>query len=650
MAPRIERKLAAILAADVVGYSRLVGNDEAGTIARVKALRKECLEPLVAEYHGRVVKLMGDGALVEFASTVDAVECAVAIQKGVAEREAGEHEDRRIAFRIGINIGDIILEDGDIYGDGVNVAARLEGLAEPGGICLARSVYNQVKGKLAVAFEPMGEHRVKNIAEPVETFRVALDGVATAPMAPRPSAPSWRATRWAVPALGAILAFAVLGGIWHFWPDAPPPVGRPGIAVLPFDNLGGDEATGRLADGITEDIITDLARFRGLDVIARTSTEVYKGKPVDVRQIGKDLNVGYVLEGSIQRQDNNVRVTGQLIDARAGAHVWSDRWDRPAKDVFAVQTEVAEKVAAALGGDPTMGQITRAELQRAKRLRPNDLTAYDYYLLGEEAKATVSNIDRGIEDLTKAIALDPQLARAYSVRAWLDNFSIMFGADAATGLGQMMADAEKAVALDPQDCEALGTLTFARLYQSRWAEAESQFRSSVEMCPANAHVLVLAASGFAYIGQAEEGASFGDHALRLDPRMPSSNLNGVKDAYYMARRYEDAIAVVNRMPEEQRTRDAWAFLTASQARLGRKDDAAVAKAKSLQAFPNVSAERMLNEDYAFARKEDGDFFVDSFRVAGLPVCMTEEEIAQFPALKPRPECQAERAQAVAVKS
>ena len=650
MAPRTDRKLAAILAADVVGYSRLVGNDEAGTIARVKALRKECLEPLVAEYHGRVVKLMGDGALVEFASAVDAVECAVAIQKGVAEREAGEHEDRRIAFRIGINVGDIILEEGDIYGDGVNVAARLEGLAEPGGICLARSVYNQVKGKLAVAFEPMGEHQVKNIAEPVETFRVVLNGVATAPTAPRRPAPRWRATRWAVPALGAILAFAVLGGVWQFWPGAPPPEGRPGIAVLPFANFGGDPATGRLADGITEDIITDLARFRDLDVIARNSTEVYKGKPVDVRQVGKDLNVGYVLEGSIQRQDDSVRVTGQLIDARTGTHVWSDRWDRPAKDVFAVQTEVAEKVAAALGGDLTMGQITRSEIQRAKRLRPNDLTAYDYFQLGKEVKSKVSNIDLGIEYLTKAITLDPQLARAYSVRAWLYNFSIMFGADAATGLKQMVADAEKAVQLDPQDCESLGTLAFARLFQSRWAEAESQFRSSVEMCPANSHVLDLAASGFSYLGKAEEAAGFADRALRLDPRMTPANLMGVKDAYYMARRYEDTIAVVNRMPEDNRSRDSWVFLTASQSRLGRPQEADAARARLLQAFRDVSAERMLNEDYAFARKEDEDFFVDSFVVAGLPVCMTAEEIARFPAPKPLPKCQAERAKAMAVKS
>jgi tetratricopeptide (TPR) repeat protein len=292
-----------------------------------------------------------------------------------------------------------------------------------------------------------------------------------------------------------------------------------------------------------------------------------------------------------------------------------------------------------------MGQITRAELERARRLRPNDLTAYDYFLLGKEAKATVTNVDQGIEQLTKAVALDPQLARAYSVRAWLHNFSIMFGADAALALKQMFADAEKAVALDPQDCESLATLAYARIYQSRWAEAEQQFRSSVEMCPANSHVLILAASGFASIGKAAEGAGLADRALRLDPRMTPANLSGVHDAYYMAQRYGDTIDVVMRMPEEQRARSSWVFLTASYARLGRMEEAAEAKAKLIKAFPNVSAERVINEDYVYARKEDEDFFVDGFRVAGLPVCMTADEIAQFPAPRPRPECETERAKA-----
>jgi TolB-like protein/class 3 adenylate cyclase/tetratricopeptide (TPR) repeat protein len=649
MAPRVERKLAAILAADVVGYSRLVGADEAGTIARLRALRKELIEPLIADYRGRVVKLMGDGALVEFASAVDAVECAVAIQQGVVERQASDPEDRRIEFRIGINIGDVILEEGDIYGDGVNIATRLEGLAEPGGICIARNVHDQIKAKLTLPFAPMRQHRVKNIAEPVETFRVALDG-ATAPVPPRRAAAKWRVTHWWAPAIAALVALMFAGGVWHFWPAEPAPRGQPAIAVLPFDNLGGDEATARLADGITEDIITDLARFRDLDVIARNSTGVYKGKPVDIRQVGKDLNVGYVLEGSIQRQGDSVRVTGQLIDAETGSHVWSERWDRPANDIFAVQTEIAEKIAASLGGDLTMGQIARAELERAKRLRPNDLTAYDYFQLGKESKATVSNIDQGIEYLTKAVTIDPQLARAYSVRAWLHNFSIMFGADAATALPQMFADAEKAVALDPQDCESVATLAFVRVYQARWTEAEKEFRSSVDMCPANSHALILAASGLASIGKAEEGAGLADRALRLDPRMTPANLTGVHDAYYMAQRYEDTIDVVMRMPEEQRARSSWVFLAASYARLGRTEEAAEAKAKLLKAFPNVSAERVLNEDYVFARKQDDDLFVDGFRVAGLPVCMRAEEIAAFPAAKPLPQCQAERAKGIAERS
>jgi adenylate cyclase len=307
---------------------------------------------------------------------------------------------------------------------------------------------------------------------------------------------------------------------------------------------------------------------------------------------------------------------------------------------------VAEKVAAALGGDLTMGQISRAELQRAKRLRPNDLTAYDYFQLGKESKATYSNIDQGIDYLTQAVALDPQLGRAYSVRAWLHNFSIAYGTDADTALERMVADAEKAVALDPQDCESLATLAFARgLVQSRWVEAETQFRSAVEMCPANSHTLILAATGLTLIGKAEEGASFADRALQLDPRMTPANLSGAKDAYYIAKRYQDTVNAVMRMPEEQRGRDSWVMLVGSYAQLGRTGEAAEAKAKLLKAFPTVSAERMINEDYVYARKEDEDLFVDGFRVAGLPVCMTADEIEQIPGAKPRPECGAERAKA-----
>jgi TolB-like protein/class 3 adenylate cyclase len=427
-APRVDRRLAAIMAVDVVGYSRLIGADEAGTLARVKAHRVELAEPLIAEYHGRVVKLTGDGALVEFASAVDAVECAVAIQSGMAEREAAEAEERRIRYRIGINVGDIVLEDGDIFGDGVNVAARLEGLAEPGGICIARNVYNQVKGKLDLTFEPMGEHRVKNIAEPVAVYRVLPGPGATAKMRPMAIARALRRYRLAAIA-AAVLLLLVAGatGWYSYWrPDGPLPSDQPSIAVLSFDNLSGDAATGRLADGITEDIITDLARFAYLDVIARNSTLPYKDKPVDVRQIGKELNVRYVLEGSIQRQAERVRVTAQLIDAAAGAHVWSERWDRPAQDVFAVQTELAESVANRIGGH---GLVEAAGRETAKRKRPENLTAYDLYLLGIEAKhrLTEESLQEAVRLFQRALELDPQLARAWTGLAWAYVLTANFG-------------------------------------------------------------------------------------------------------------------------------------------------------------------------------------------------------------------------------
>jgi TolB-like protein/class 3 adenylate cyclase len=345
MASRTERKLAAILAADVVGYSRLVGDDEAGTIARLRTLRKDLVEPLIAEYHGRVVKLMGDGALVEFASAVDAVECAVAVQQGVAEREAAATEDRRVQFRIGINIGDIIIEEGDILGNGVNVAARLEGLAEPGGICIARNVHNQVKMKLDLAFVPMGEHRVKNIAEPITVYRVDPD----APGRALDRRPVWAQRRWQAVAAGLVLLLALSAvGAWYgLWQSAPeaitteeavasaaaekptlPLPDKPSVAVLPFDNLSNEEHYERLTDGITEDIITDLSRFRDLFVIARNSTLVYKDKPTDVRQIARELGVRHVLEGSLQSDGKQVRVTAQLIDAISGNHLWSERYDR----------------------------------------------------------------------------------------------------------------------------------------------------------------------------------------------------------------------------------------------------------------------------------------------------------------------------------
>jgi adenylate cyclase len=359
----------------VVGYSLLVGADEAGTLARVKAHRVDLLEPLIAEYRGRLVRLTGDGTLVEFESSVDAVECAVAIQSGMAEREPAVPEERRIRYRIGINIGDIIHEDGDIFGDGVNIAARLEGLAERGGICIARNVYNQVKSKLDVAFEPAGEHKVKNIAEPITVYRVRHGAGAANFLS---GSRRYLRRRVAIAATVVISLAADAAGSWHaLWrpaqdvpafavahPEAKPALplpDKPSIAVLAFANLSGDPKQERLAGGLTEDVITDLSRFCELFVIARNSTEVYKGKAVDVRQVARELGVQYVLQGSLQADGDRVRITAQLINGATGNQVWVERYDRPLDDVFVVQDDVTQRIAGSISG--YHGAVARTHIE-----------------------------------------------------------------------------------------------------------------------------------------------------------------------------------------------------------------------------------------------------------------------------------------------
>jgi TolB-like protein/class 3 adenylate cyclase len=477
-----ERRLAAILAADVVGYARLVEQDEAATLAALKALRQQVIDPLLAEHKGRIVKLMGDGALVEFGSVVDAVACAVAVQRGVAERQAAVPPERRIVFRIGINHGDVVVEGEDLFGDGVNIAARLEQLCEPGGVLISGTAYDHLQGRLGLPIEDAGEQQVKNIERPVRVYRVRLDGVA-APPASRPHRrPPRLRGRVLVPIAAAVVVLLVAGVGWWLWPTAPAGTGRPGIAVLPFDNLGGDEATDRLAGGITEDIITDLARFQDLDVIARNSTEVYKGKPVDVRQVGKELGVGYVLEGSIQRQGDRVRVTAQLIDAETGAHVWSERWDRPAGDVFAVQAEIADDVAGRIGG---WGLVQQADQAKARRKPAGSLTAYDLIVLAREAKQkyTKEQSEQAIRLATQAIEADPGYARAYMTRSEAYTSLAMVTGDFASAQPHIEADARQAVALDPNDAEAHAAVGEALGGVSRLAEAKAEFERALALNP-----------------------------------------------------------------------------------------------------------------------------------------------------------------------
>ncbi|MFQ5954960.1 MAG: adenylate/guanylate cyclase domain-containing protein, partial [Kiloniellales bacterium] len=375
------RRLAAILSADVVGYSRLMGEDEAGTLAALKTHRKEIVDPKIAEHRGRVVKLMGDGMLVEFASAVEATQCAVEIQRAMAQRNAAVPKDRRVEFRIGINLGDIIVDGDDIHGDGVNVAARLEALAEPGGICIPRDLRNQVRDKLSVTFEDMGEVEVKNIARPIRVFRVDHT-----PLPSRDSQP------------GA-------GGTAAALPD------KPSIAVLPFLNMSGDPEQEYFSDGLSEDIITELSRFRHLFVISRNSAFVYKGKSTKARDVAKDLGVQYVVEGSVRKAGNRVRVTAQLIEAEADRHVWAERYDRDLEDIFAVQDEITTAIVATLPG-----RIEAASQERAERKLPENLAAHEFVMAGKTLhhRSNPKDNEEALRLLDRAIELDPKYAHAHA--------------------------------------------------------------------------------------------------------------------------------------------------------------------------------------------------------------------------------------------
>ena len=379
---RVERRLTAILAADVAGYSRLMGADEEGTLAALRAHRQDLLDPKIAEHRGRIVKTTGDGILVEFASIVDAARCAIDIQRGMRARNASVPHDKRIDFRVGINVGDVIIEGGDIFGDGVNIAARLEAIAEPGGICLSGQAQENIRDKLDIEFEDEGEHQLKNIARPVRVYRVRVRGGDELATSTHP-------------------ALAL--------PD------KPSIAVLPFQNLGGDPEQEYFADGMVEDIISGLSRIKWLFVIARNSSFAYKGKSPDIRQVGRELGVRYVLEGSVRKSAGRVRITGQLIDAATGTHLWAERYDRKSDDIFALQDEITLSVVGAI--EPS---LRLAEVERVKRKRPDSLDAYDLVLRALPQVFTLmpDGAAKSLPMLERALTLEPDYATALAFAAW----------------------------------------------------------------------------------------------------------------------------------------------------------------------------------------------------------------------------------------
>jgi TolB-like protein/class 3 adenylate cyclase/rhodanese-related sulfurtransferase len=587
----LERRLTTILSADVVGYSRLVGQDEAGTVAALKTLRKVLVEPKLAQYHGRIVKLMGDGALMEFSSVVDAVVFAVELQSAMQDRNNEIAEDRQIIYRIGINIGDIIVEGDDIHGDGVNVAARLEGLAEPGGICASRTVINHVKGKVELNFEDLGDQEVKNIAEPVRVYRVVLDDKAAALVTPlvetplRVDPPRGRQIAAAV-AIGLI----VVGGLiwWQPWgPEfepasaekmALPLPDNPSIAVLPFDNMSGDAEQDYFSDGMTEDLITDLSKVPGLFVISRNSTFTYKGKPVEVRQVAEDLGVRYVLEGSVRRAGDDVRINAQLIDALSGYHVWADRFDEPLADIFALQDKVVGEIVSALAIN-----IKSAEAAELAPVETDVAEAYDAFLEGWELyrRHTPEDTIAAIGHFEKAIELDPEYGRAYAGLA----ASYWLIADAGWEsyveiLWQEAFDLAKDYLIPalarPTSTAHLVSAGILRL-EGKIEEALDEIDKAIALEPNNADSYVSKAQVLIYAGRVEEAEQSARLAMRMNPHYEPDYLKALGRAVFYQGRYEEAAKILERVIKRQPERgEPYMRVAAAYGHLGRLEDAKAA--------------------------------------------------------------------------
>ena len=581
---RVERRLAAILAADVAGYSRLMGNDEEGTLAALKAFRRELIDPKIAEHRGRTVKTTGDGALVEFASAVDATHCAMEIQQAIAERNIAVSEDRRVEFRIGINVGDIIIDEGDLYGDGVNIAARLESLAAPGAICISEDAYRQIKGKLTLNVSDMGERQLKNIAQPVRVYSVQLDGASQRP------------------------ALAL--------PD------KPSIAVLPFQNMSGDPEQEYFADGVTEDIITELSRFSQLFVIARNSSFIYKNKPIDLRQVGRELGVRYVLEGSIRRSGDRVRITAQLIDAGTGSHRWAERYDRELKDVFAIQDELACTIAAVLAA-----HVNKAEAERTLLKPPATWQAYDHYV--RAAAAWVSFLSSWkIEDLwatrrclAETLSIDPKYARAYAMLsssyrvAWLNPLNDEYLSPSA--LDQAIKLARIAIELNPNLPEAYAELGYNIIRKREFDAATAAVEKATALNSNFADYRV--ATVLVMVGEPVKAIEVVKAQMRHDPFHPHLAPLIMGEAYYLLKQHHDAkrwlCEAISRAPNHQY---GHAWLAATYAQLGQLEDARAQAAEVLRVNPKYTIGDTQKRVSILKRAEDIEHMVAGLRQAGLP--------------------------------
>ena len=584
------RKLAAILAADVVGYSRLASADEDRTLARLRALRSDLIDPIIAVHNGRVIKRTGDGALVEFRSVVDAVRCAIEVQNGMVERNAGVPQDRRIEFRIGIHLGDVVEEsDGDLMGDGVNIASRLEGVAAPGAICLSEDAYRQVKARLDLSVSDLGSTQLKNIAEPIRVYSLQVGSAGIKAASTSETATSRPATA------------------------APPNLS---IAVLPFANMSGDPEQEYFADGISEDTITALSKLSQLFVIARNSSFTFKGKNVHVQEVGAKLGVRYVLEGSVRKSGNRVRITAQLIDATTGGHLWAERFDRDLTDIFAVQDDVTQQIVGALALN-----LTEVDQQRLVTEQTDNLEAYDCFLRGREQlwRFTREQNNQARELLQHAIELDPKFAPAYAFLAIAHGLDYINRWSPSPSMSMEQAEefATRAVALDDRNPYAHWALGIINLHLRRHDMAIREAERSISLAPNLAEGHESLGNTLHYSGRSEEALACFDRAMALNPYYPDMFLHFQAQAMFQLGRYKDAVASLKRrLVRNPGTDVSRVLLAASYGHLGRFDEARVEWQEALRVNPDYSLEYR-RKVLPYKNPADFELMVDGLRKAGI---------------------------------
>ena len=622
----IERRLVAILAADVADYSRLMEADEEATLRTLKAY---CvvIDGLVTSHRGRVFGGAGDSLIAEFASPVEAVRCAIEIQRNLDERNTELPEARCMRFRIGVNLGDVMVDGNNLLGDGVNVAARLEGLAEPGGICISEGAYAQVKKTLDLGYEFLGKHKVKNIEEPVPVYRVHMDPGAV----PRISGAKRRQWQRAALATAATLVVAVVAvAAWDLYlRPAPPPAevasgetpalglpDMPSIAVLPFENLSGDPGQEYFSDGITNDIITDLSKFNGMLVIASNSTFTYKGNAVKVQEVSRDLGVRYVLEGSVQRVDERVRINAQLIDATTGHHIWAERYDRNVNNLFAVQDEIVETITSTLAV-----KVDAAEQERSGRKDTESLQAYDYYLRGlgistPNTESSKDANDRARQMHEKAIALDPSFSAAYVALAWahLNDYRWGWSETPEASLQSAIEFSQKASTLDGSNYESHWVMGYAYLMRREFEKAAGEYERVVALNPNDARVLAGSAGGLIYLERMQEAISQIKRAMRINPHYPAWYGSYLGWAYYDAHQYEEALTALKQSNDPAN----WVHrgLAATYVRLGRLEEARAEAAIMLENEPDYTLEKF--KTWPFRNGAQREHWVEALREAGVP--------------------------------